>query len=306
MAGAHRLRQAGTLQTPPGAGEIRLALPRRGSLLLGRRTLLMGIVNVTPDSFSDGGRYDQTDAAITHALRLEAEGADLLDIGGESTRPGADPVPLEEERRRVLPVVAALARRARVPLSIDTSKPELASEALAAGASILNDGAALAAVAAGAGAPLILMHSRGTPATMRNLTAYPRGVVQEIIEELAAALEQARSAGCGEDSLLIDPGIGFAKSPEQSLEILARLGELDVLGRPVVIGVSRKSFIGHVLDRPVDGRLEGTLVAEAVAVLGGARIVRTHDVAAARRAVDLADALRCAGRVPDEARRGAA
>lgn len=296
-ASTSRLRAAG--------GESRLALPAGGCLVLGARTLIMGVINVTPDSFSDGGRFSTTAQAVAHALHLEATGADILDIGGESTRPDADEVTAGEENRRVLPVIEALAERARVPISIDTTKPQVATAALAAGASIVNDvsmlrhGPGLAEVAAAGGAPLILMHSRGTPTTMRVCTDYPDGIVDTVIAELASAIGKATRAGLAADHLMVDPGIGFAKTAEQCLDLLAQLDALAALERPVVVGVSRKSFIGHVLDLPAGERLEGTLAAETAAILRGARILRTHDVAASRRAATLADALRTPPQAPE-------
>ena len=274
-----------------------MELPGGVFLHLGPRTLVMGIVNVTPDSFSDGGRYLAPDAAAAHALALAADGADLVDVGGASSRPGAAPVPRAEELRRVVPVIEALAGRLGVPLSVDTTDPEVARAALAAGAAMVNDvsllrDAALAAAAAAAGAPLILMHARGTPATMAAAADYPDGVLAGVTRELRDAMDRAARAGLAADRLLLDPGIGFAKSAGQSLDLLARLPRLAALGRPLVVGVSRKSFLGAVLDRPVDERLPGTLAAETAAVLAGAHVIRTHDVAACRRAVDLADALR--------------
>jgi len=277
-----------------------LPLPGGQTLQLGARTLVMGIVNVTPDSFSDGGRHLAPEAAVAHARMLVDQGADLLDLGAESTRPGADPVPVHEECDRLRPVLARLAGHTRVPLSVDTSKPEVAEMALDAGAAIINDvsmlrhGDDMARLAAARHAALILMHSRGTPATMGTLTDYAGGVTRGVKDELAAVLARAREAGMPVETLLIDPGIGFAKTAAQSMEVLAHLPVLAALDRPLVVGVSRKSFIGHVLGRPVDERLEGSLAAEAAAVLGGAHVLRTHDVAACRRLADLLDALRAA------------
>jgi len=279
----------------------RVPLPGGHELNIGARTLVMGIVNVTPDSFSDGGRHFAPDAAVAHAINLVEQGADILDLGAESTRPGATPVAAAEEIDRLRPVLAGLAGRTRVPLSVDTIKPEVAEVALTAGAAIINDvsmlrqGDDMARLTAARGAALILMHSRGTPATMGTLTDYPRGVMDGITSELIEVLTRARDAGMPDDALLIDPGIGFAKTAEQSLEVLARLQALSALGRPLVVGVSRKSFIGQTLDKPADQRLEGSLAAEAAATLGGAHVLRTHDVAACRQVVDLLDAVRARG-----------
>jgi dihydropteroate synthase len=263
------------------------------------RTLVMGIVNVTPDSFSDGGRYAEPAAAIAHAKQLLADGADLLDLGAESTRPGSAPVPADEQWRRLAPVVEGLRRGAPdACLSVDTSSSEVASRALELGCHVVNDitamrDPAMPALVAKSGAGLVLMHMQGTPATMQNAPSY-RDVVTEVIEFLALRLGTARAAGVGEDCIAIDPGVGFGKAIEHSLALLAHLDRLVGLRRPVLTGVSRKSFIGRLLDRPVDQRLEGSLAATAVAVLLGARIVRTHDVATTLPAVRIADALRSA------------
>ncbi len=282
--------------------EFRLALPGGRELTLGPRTLVMGIVNVTPDSFSDGGLFLDPEAAVAHGLRLAREGADLLDIGGESTRPGAEAVGPDEQWRRIGPVVAGLAAQTNVPLSVDTTFPGVAAAALDAGAALINDVSmlrysdGLARLAAARGAGLILMHSRGTPADMAEHTAYPAGIMEGVLAELSGAVAAARSAGLqgdpGGEQLLVDPGFGFAKTAPQSLELLARLPELAGLELPIVAGVSRKSFIGHVLDLPVEARGQGTVAAETLAALGGAHILRTHDVAACRQAVALADAVR--------------
>ncbi len=266
---------------------------------LSRRCLVMGVINVTPDSFSDGGRYFDAQVAADHGSRLAEQGADILDIGGESTRPGAPPVPLDEELRRVIPVIEAL--RARLPrhaLSIDTAKAGVARAALAAGADIINDVTALTgdpamlAVAAAADAGIVLMHMRGTPATMQQLTQYD-DVVREVGEYLRERLRASTAAGIDAERVVLDPGIGFAKSFEQNLELFQRLAELCDLGRPLLIGASRKAFIGRLLgDAPPEARLEGTAAAVASAVLAGARIVRVHDVAAMARVVRVTEALR--------------
>jgi len=263
----------------------------------GGRVLVMGALNVTPDSFSDGGAFLDPDAAADRALAMEREGADIIDIGGESSRPGAEPVPLEEELRRVLPVLERLRGRLRIPISIDTTKAEVAEAALQAGAEIVNDISALrfdprmGEVVAKSGAGLVLMHMRGTPKTMQQDPTYA-DVVAEVRDFLAQRVEHAVSLGIDRELIAIDPGIGFGKTVEHNLELLRRLPELCELGHPVLVGPSRKSFIGAVLDLPVEERLEGTLAACAVAVVRGADIVRVHDVRAVRRAVDLAVRLR--------------
>jgi len=263
----------------------------------GGRVLVMGVLNVTPDSFSDGGAFLNPDAAADRALAMEREGADIIDIGGESSRPGAEPVPLEEELRRVLPVLERLRGRLRIPISIDTTKAEVAEAALQAGAEIVNDVSALrfdprmGEVVARSGAGLVLMHMRGTPKTMQQDPTYA-DVVAEVRDFLAQRVEHAVSLGIDRELIAIDPGIGFGKTVEHNLELLRRLPELCELGHPVLVGPSRKSFIGAVLNLPVEERLEGTLAACAVAVVRGADIVRVHDVRAVRRAVDLAVRLR--------------
>jgi dihydropteroate synthase len=258
------------------------------------------VLNVTPDSFSDGGRFLDPDAAVDQALRMASEGADLIDVGGESTRPGAPEIPEEEELRRVIPVLSRLARaRFPVPVSIDTSSAVVARAALDTGAALVNDvrglaDPALARVVAEAGAPVVLMHMRGTPRDMRERATY-RDVVGEVRSELAAAMARAEEAGVQRERILLDPGIGFAKTAEQSMEVLARLSELLSLGRPLFVGPSRKSFIGAVTGAPPDERLSGTLAAVTAAVLAGAAFVRVHDVAASRQAARVAAALRTSG-----------
>jgi dihydropteroate synthase len=261
---------------------------------------VVGVLNVTPDSFSDGGRYLDPDAAVEHALRMAAEGADVVEVGGESTRPGAQEVPEDEELRRVIPVLERLAaRRFPIPVSVDTSRAAVARAAIAAGAALVNDvrglaDEALARVVAGAGVPVVLMHMRGTPRDMRDRAIY-RDLVGEVKAELAQAVARAVRAGVREDRVVVDPGLGFAKTPEQSVEILARLPAFAGLGRPVLVGPSRKSFIGAITGAPPEERLPGTLAAVAAAVLGGATFVRVHDVAAARQAARVGAALRAAG-----------
>jgi dihydropteroate synthase len=267
----------------------------------------MGIVNCTPDSFSGDGLPDAA-AAIAHGLRLAAEGADVLDVGGESTRPGATPVPVEEELRRVLPVVEALAPRVGVPISVDTSKAAVAEAALAAGATIVNDVWALtrdphlATVAARHGAAVVLMHNRTAAPTIGVLGGYfakdgyrGRDIVEVVGEELEARVGHALAAGIARERLLVDPGIGFGKTRAQNLALLRRLGELRrrplLAGLPLLVGPSRKSFIGLTLDLPVEHRLEGTLATLALAVAQGADVVRVHDVRAAVRCVRMADAI---------------
>jgi dihydropteroate synthase len=257
----------------------------------------MGIVNTTPDSFSDGGRFADPGAAVEHAHRLAEEGADLVDLGGESTRPGAPAVPAEEERRRVVPVVERLrAAGFALPISVDTTKPEVARAALDAGADLVNDvrglqDPALAALVAARGVPAVLMHMRGTPADMAARAVYG-DVVEEVAAELAASLARAEAAGVRRDRVILDPGIGFAKAAEHSVALLAAVPRLRQLGCPILLGPSRKSFIGKLTGAPVDARLPGTLAAVAAGVLAGAELFRVHDVAAARQAAEVAAAIR--------------
>ncbi len=270
---------------------------------LSERTLVMGVVNVTPDSFSDGGRYAAPEAALAHARRLREEGAEILDVGGESTRPGSQPVSADEQWRRIGPVVEALARDGGALVSVDTSSAAVAERALASGAHIVNDVTALgdpamAAVVAGAGAGVVLMHMQGNPAIMQRDPRYA-DAPREVADYLAGRLEVAVAAGIALERIVLDPGAGFGKAFRHSMEILARLDVLVALGRPVLVGLSRKSFIGQILDLPVHERLEGSLAAAAIVVFQGARIIRAHDVAPAVRAVRVADALRQA-RTPIE------
>jgi dihydropteroate synthase len=270
----------------------------RGRVFQGRGPFIMGVVNATPDSFSDGGRFLDRDAAVAHAERLVADGADLLDVGGESTRPGAAEVPAEEEMRRVVPVVTALrARGCAVPISVDTRKAEVARAALDAGADLVNDVSALAdpelaALVADRGVPAVLMHMRGTPADMAARAVYG-DVVAEVERELSDALARAVARGVRADLVLLDPGLGFAKRAEHSLALVAALPRLRAaLGRPLLVGPSRKSFIGAATGAAVADRLPGTLAAVAACVLGGAEFVRVHDVAPARQAALVAAAIR--------------
>ncbi|MDP9226570.1 MAG: dihydropteroate synthase [Actinomycetota bacterium] len=260
------------------------------------RVAVMGVLNVTPDSFSDGGLWLDPDLALAHGLEMAADGAALVDVGGESTRPGADPVPEDEELRRVIPVVEALARGVDVPLSIDTRRAPVAARALEAGASIVNDTGGeesdpeMAAVIAASGAGVIAMHSRGSPGTMQHLTTYA-DVVKEVADFLTGRADHLKAMGVPHESVVLDPGFGFAKTVEQNLELLARFDELTALGFPVLAGVSRKSFIGKILDVGVAERIEGTLAAGVWAVTKGARIVRAHDVRETVRAVRMTEAI---------------
>jgi len=264
---------------------------------------LMGVVNATPDSFSDGGRFQDPGAAEARALEMAEEGADLVDVGGESTRPGAAPVPADEEIRRVVPVLTRLrARGFPLPVSVDTSKPEVARAALDAGADLVNDVAGLAApgmaeLVAERGVPAVIMHARGTPADMAARALYA-DLLEEVAAELWEALVRAERAGVRRERILLDPGIGFAKTAAQSAELLARLPRLRALGCPLVVGPSRKSFIGKITGAPVAERLPGTLAAVAACVLAGAEVLRVHDVGPARQAAQVAAAIRDAGATP--------
>ena len=267
------------------------------------RVLVMGIVNVTPDSFSDGGRYLDPGLAVARCHELLAEGADLLDLGGESTRPGSADVPAAEQWRRLEPVLTAMTReRPEAAISVDTRSAEVAELALAAGARIVNDVSALAdpgmagAVAA-AGAGLVLMHMRGTPETMQRDTGYA-DVTAEVAEYLRGRLSAAEASGVGRECVALDPGIGFGKSAAGSLELLARIPVLAAIGRPVLVGASRKSFLARIAgdEGPPEDRVPASLAAAAVAVWQGAHILRVHDVAATVRAVKLTSAARKAAR----------
>lgn len=259
------------------------------------RPLVMGILNVTPDSFSDGGMYVSTDDAIRHGMQLADEGADFLDVGGESTRPGSEPVPVAEETERVVPVIRALGRSVRIPISVDTRKAEVARQALEAGAALVNDTSgltfdpAMAATIARHNASVVLMHMRGTPKTMQNDPVYS-DLIGEIKAFLRKQIESAKSAGIGQ--IIIDPGIGFGKTLEHNLTIIRRLGEFADLGCPILIGPSRKSFIGTILNEPLHERLEGTIAAAVLSAWNGASIIRVHDVKAVGRALKIAYAVK--------------
>ena len=269
---------------------------------IGERTLIMGILNVTPDSFSDGGKFFALDDAVKRAEQMVAEGADIIDVGGESTRPGGEPVSADEEIARVVPVIEALARRVEIPLSVDTTKSEVARAAFDAGASIVNDISALrfdffiADAVARAGAGLVLMHSRGTPATMHRLPPVAE-IMHEVTSSLRASVHMAERRGVKRESIVIDPGIGFGKTQEQNLELIAKLDQLIAAfpDYPVLIGTSRKSFIGRILaddsgtPAPAEDRLYGSLATITAAVLNGAHIVRVHDVKATLETVRVAE-----------------
>jgi dihydropteroate synthase len=266
------------------------------TLDLTKRPLIMGILNVTPDSFSDGSRFLDTGRAVERALEIEAEGADILDIGGESTRPYSTPVAEEEELRRVLPVVEKLAGKLRIPISIDTYKSSVAREALLSGAEIVNDISGfifdnrMAEVVASMKAGVVLTHTSGKPAEMQKFTRY-RSVVEEIISSLDGLISSALSHGIDADRIVVDPGIGFGKNIHGNLEILSKLREFIVLGRPILVGASRKSFIGKVLDRPVENRIFGTAATVAIALANGASILRVHDVKEMRDVADMTMAI---------------
>ncbi len=268
----------------------------RFSIPLGERSLIMGVLNLTPDSFSDGGRFSDPRRAVARALQMQEEGADLIDVGGESTRPGARPVLVREELRRILPVVERLSGRLRIPISVDTSKSAVAREALRAGAALVNDITALrdpemGPLVADKKVPVILMHTRGTPRTMKRLARY-RHLIPEITAELRRSVRQALACGIRKNKILIDPGIGFAKTPRHNLVLLNHIDTFKKLGFPVVVGPSRKSFIGHVLGDPGADRLFGTAAAVALAAFQGAAILRVHDVAAMRQVIAVAGAIR--------------
>lgn len=263
----------------------------------------MGVVNVTPDSFSDGGRYETPEAAVARALALVQAGADILDIGGESSRPGALPITEQAELDRVLPVIRALRARTDALISVDTTKASVAAEAVAAGAEIINDinalhDPALARIAARTGAGVVLMHMRGTPATMQQGDLTHPDPVGLVVDALREALGRAAAAGVAPEAICVDPGLGFGKTVEQNVALVAGLPRLAALGRPVLLGPSRKSFLGALTGRPVDERLPATLAACACAVLSGVHILRVHDVAEVADAVRVAEAIAAAGVAP--------
>ena len=269
---------------------------RRGSLILGEKTQIMGILNTTPDSFSDGGRYLDPELAVERALQMAEEGAHIIDIGGESTRPGSSPVPLEEELRRVVPVIEKIAKEIDIPISIDSSKAEVAKRALDAGADIINDISGLhaddkmAGVAATAGCPIILMHMQGTPADMQQNPVYG-SLIDEILSSLEESIDIAAKAGIASDKIIIDPGIGFGKTLSDNLQIINRADEFKALGKPLLIGPSRKSFIGDILGDKKEDRMEGTLAACILSMARGVQIIRVHDVKEAARAAKIGDAI---------------
>lgn len=280
-----------TLENPPHT--IRC---REKTLRLDERTHLMGILNVTPDSFSDGGLYMDPHKAISRGIELASQGADIIDIGGESTRPGSKPLPADEELRRVIPVIEALSAKVEIPISIDTHKSSIAEKAIQAGAEMINDISGLkfdrnmADVAAKYDVPVVLMHIKGTPEVMQVDVHYDC-LLTEIMEYLEQSIEIAEGAGIDPKLIIIDPGIGFGKSVGDNLKIIRHLAELKSLGKPILLGPSRKSFIGKILNAPVDQRDEGTLASISAAIMNGANIIRVHDVGPARKAARIVDAI---------------
>ena len=265
------------------------------TLDLGKRPLIMGILNVTPDSFYDGGTYAGTEGALRHAREMIADGADIIDVGGESTRPGSNPVTVADEIKRIGPIVELLLVDGRVPISIDTRKADVARAMLEAGAHLINDVSglthdpAMAGIVAESGAPVVIMHMRGSPGTMQTFTDYD-DVVTDVKLELAGRVAAAEAAGIQPDRIIVDPGIGFAKTAAQSVQLIARLDELKDLGKPILLGPSRKSFIGKTLGLEPQDRLEATITSCIVGVRKGARILRVHDVGAVSRAMRMHEA----------------
>jgi dihydropteroate synthase len=256
----------------------------------------MGVLNVTPDSFSDGGLFFEPEQAIEHGLQMAEEGADIIDIGGESSRPGSDPLSLEEELKRITPVIEGLVSRIKLPISVDTYKALVAERAIEAGAQMINDISGLRfdpqmpAVAARYDTPLIIMHIKGTPKTMQQAPCYD-DVMGEIVTYLREGIERAERGGVDPCQVIVDPGIGFGKRVQDNLVILNRLNELTILGRPLLVGTSRKTFIGAVLGLAVDQRMIATLATVAASALKGAHIVRVHDVSPVRQTIDMVDAI---------------
>lgn len=260
----------------------------------------MGILNVTPDSFSDGGLFLDKEKAVEHGLEMAREGADIIDVGGESTRPYSEEVPLDEELDRVIPVIEALSKEIEIPISIDTIKAGVAREALGAGASMINDISALrfdphmASVAAEAGVPVILMHMKGTPSNMQDNPTYDE-LIPEILDFLRDAIDRAVKAGIKESNIIVDPGIGFGKTFDNNLQIIRDLSQLSVLERPVLLGSSRKSFLGHLLGKETSERDVATMATVSVGVMNGASIIRVHDVKKAVDTVRVVDAIKRGG-----------
>ncbi len=263
---------------------------------LEKKVAIMGILNLTPDSFYDGGRYNEKKKALIRVEKMISDGADLIDIGGESTRPRATKVSTEEELRRVIPIIGKIKELFEIPISVDTYKAQIAQEAIEAGADMINDigglkfDSKMKQVVAKYKVSLVLMHMKGTPGDMQNSPQYD-SLLGEIVSYLCESILTAKEAGIDEEKIVVDPGIGFGKSTHHNLEIINKLSELKNLGRPILIGVSRKSFIGNVLDLPLQERLEGSLAATCLAVANGARIVRTHDVKETRRTISLTQAI---------------
>lgn len=275
---------------------MRLAL-KEASIDLSRKTFIMGILNITPDSFSDGGEYFDHARAVDHALKMVEQGADIIDVGGESTRPGSDIVPLDEEIRRTIPIIEKVAAQIDVPVSIDTYKSEVARQAVSVGASIVNDisglrfDPAMAGAVAEMGVPIVVMHIKGKPKDMQVDPVYD-DLINDIKAYLSETIDIAKSAGIADDRIVIDPGIGFGKTFEHNLEILQRLGEFRELGMPILVGPSRKAFIGKILgDLPATERMEGTAAAVAISIFNGANIIRVHDVKEMSRVARVADAI---------------
>jgi dihydropteroate synthase len=269
----------------------------RREMVLGDRTHIMGILNVTPDSFSDGGMFNSPEDAVKYGIQMVEEGADIIDVGGESSRPGAEPVTVAEEMARVIPVITALAGRVNVPISIDTTKAEVARAATECGADIVNDIGAMRLddtmehVIADSRAAVVLMHMRGTPRDMQAGNLSYTSLLGEIIEFLGSKIDHAMATGISEESIIIDPGIGFGKTGEDNLRLLKNLTEFKVLGRPILIGVSRKAFIGKITGGTPLERTEGTAAAVTASIVNGANIVRVHDVHAMKKVVAVADAI---------------
>jgi len=267
------------------------------SLELGQRTHVMGILNVTPDSFSDGGRYLEREKAIEHGIAMARDGADMIDVGGESTRPYSKKISVDEEMERVIPVIEALSQALKIPICIDTYKSEIARMAIKAGASMINDISAfrfdpgLISVVQESGVPVILMHMKGTPDNMQDNPTYDN-LIHEILDFHNSAVDRALNGGIKRDMIIIDPGIGFGKTFDHNLQIIRDLTKFHSLGRPILFGTSRKTFIGHILDREVHDRDTGTMATIAAGVMNGAHIIRVHDVKKGVETVKVIDAIK--------------